>query len=275
MFLSRVIKKVLDFWARPRSCLWASLTLTRSGKEAFWGAAKNSCTSAMNNSGSSSGSPLNVGRYSSPRSTTVGTTLVTEVVLAGMASPQGPGAVGMSFVVVSSGRCTSTSFSTFADSIIWERARVTTPDTDIDLKNGGLRRLVGRGPHVGRQSVTTGASGGQATTTVGTGDRCDVSYRSRLGDTDAFEKPCTYLLEGNQLGITNTRQGRFADGDANLRKLGPFSQPLKKTSVTVISLSPTFLFIYLFIYFFKSKPIKSSRSGSNTRYRHKISRHIF
>jgi hypothetical protein len=45
--------------------------------------------------------------------------------------------------------------------------------------------------------VTTGASGGQATTTVGTGDRC------------------TYLLEGNQLGITNTRQGRFADGDAN------------------------------------------------------------
>jgi hypothetical protein len=248
MFLSRVIKKVLDFWARPRSCLWASLTLTRSGKEAFWGAAKNSCTSAMNNSGSSSGSPLNVGRYSSPRSTTVGTTLVTEVVLAGMASPQGPGAVGMSFVVVSSGRCTSTSFSTFADSIIWERARVTTPDTDIDLKNGGLRRLVGREPHVGRQSVTTGASGGQATTTVGTGDRCDVSYRSRLGDTDAVEKSCTYLLEGNQLGITNTRQGRFADGDANLRKLGPFSQQLKKTSVTVIPLSPTFF--YLFIYFF-------------------------
>jgi hypothetical protein len=96
--------------------------------------------------------------------------------------------------------------------------------------------------------VTTRASGGQATTTVGTGDRCDVSYRSRLGDTDAFEKPCTYLLEGNQQGITNTRQGRFADGDANLRKLGPFSQPLKKTSVTVISLSPTFLFIYLFIF---------------------------
>jgi hypothetical protein len=59
------------------------------------------------------------------------------------------------------------------------------------------------------------ASGGQATTTVGTGDRCDVSYRSRLGDTDAVEKSCTYLLEGNQLGITNTRQGRFADGDAN------------------------------------------------------------
>jgi hypothetical protein len=246
MFLSRVIKKVLDFWARPRSCLWASLTLTRSGKEAFWGAAKNSYTSAMNNSGSSSGSPLNVGRYSSPRSTTVGTTLVTEVVLAGMASPQGPGAVGMSFVVVSSGRCTSTSFSTFADSIIWERARVTTPDTDIDLKNGGLRRLVGREPHVGRQSVTTGASGGQATTTVGTGDRCDVSYRSRLGDTDAVEKSCTYLLEGNQLGITNTRQGRFADGGANLRKLGPFSQQLKKTSVTVIPLSPTFFILFIF-----------------------------
>jgi hypothetical protein len=102
--------------------------------------------------------------------------------------------------------------------------------------------------HVYLPFVTTGASGGQATTTVGTGDRCDVSYRSRLGDTDAVEKSCTYLLEGNQLGITNTRQGRFADGDANLRKLGPFSQQLKKTSVTVIPLSPTFF--YLFIFFF-------------------------
>jgi hypothetical protein len=47
--------------------------------------------------------------------------------------------------------------------------------------------------------VTTGASGGRARTTVGTGDRCDVSNRSRLGDTDAVEKLCTYLLEGNQL----------------------------------------------------------------------------
>jgi hypothetical protein len=34
---------------------------------------------------------------------------------------------------------------------------------------------------------------------VGTGDRCDVSCRFRLGDTDAVEKSCTYLLEGNQL----------------------------------------------------------------------------
>jgi hypothetical protein len=51
-------------------------------------------------------------------------------------------------------------------------------------------------------SVTTGASGGRARTTVGTGDRCDVSYRSRLGDIDAVEKSCTYLLEGNQLGTT-------------------------------------------------------------------------
>ncbi|KAH0818546.1 hypothetical protein GEV33_004246 [Tenebrio molitor] len=244
MVLSRVIKKVLDFWARPRSCLWANLTLTRSGKEAFWGAAKNSCTSAMNNSGSSSGSPLNVGRYSSPRSTTVGTTLVTEVVLAGMASPQGPGAVGMSFVVVSSGRCTSTSFSTFADSIIWERARVTTPDTDIDLKNGGLRRLVGREPHVGRQSVTTGASGGQATTTVGTGDRCDVSYRSRLGDTDAVEKSCTYLLEGNQLGQLQQRN-KWATSSAQKINIGSLvvliednTPPLKWPLGRVVKLHP-------------------------------------
>jgi hypothetical protein len=96
--------------------------------------------------------------------------------------------------------------------------------------------------------VTTGASGGQATTTVGTGDRCDVSYRSRLGDTDAVEKLCTYLLEGNQLGITNTRQGRFADGDANLRKLGPFSQQLKKLPSLSFPFRPLF-FLYLFIFF--------------------------
>jgi hypothetical protein len=94
--------------------------------------------------------------------------------------------------------------------------------------------------------VTTGASGGQATTTVGTGDRCDVSYRSRLGDTDAVEKLCTYLLEGNQLGITNTRQGRFADGDANLRKLGPFSQQQKNFRHCHSPFAHFFFFIYLF-----------------------------
>jgi hypothetical protein len=80
---------------------------------------------------------------------------------------------------------------------------------------------------------------------VGTGDRCDVSYRSRLGDTDAVEKSCTYLLEGNQLGTTNTRQGRFADGGANLRKLGPFSQQLKKLPSLLFPFRPLF-FIHLF-----------------------------
>jgi hypothetical protein len=52
------------------------------------------------------------------------------------------------------------------------------------------------------------------------------------------------LLEGNQLGITNTRQGRFADGDANLRKLGPFCQQLKKLPSLSFPCRPLFLFYF-------------------------------
>jgi hypothetical protein len=50
---------------------------------------------------------------------------------------------------------TSNSFSMVVDFILQERARVVTPVIGISLK-GGLRRLVERKPHVGRQFVTTG-----------------------------------------------------------------------------------------------------------------------
>jgi hypothetical protein len=46
------------------------------------------------------------------------------------------------------------------------------------------------------------------------------------------------------MGITNTRQGRFADGGANLRQLGPFSQQLKKLPSLSFPFRPLSLFIY-------------------------------
>jgi hypothetical protein len=191
MVLSRVRKKRFALAARPLSCLWASRALTRSGNEAFCGAAKNSLISAMNISGSSSGLPLNVGRYSSPRSTTVGMTLVTDAVSVCMASLQEDGPARMlsavtaswgwtccSLSVVGSGCWTTTSSSTMVDGIMRERARVVTPIMGIGLK-GGLRHLIERGPYVGRQFVTTGTVCVQTLTNLGSGDKCDVHlYRS-------------------------------------------------------------------------------------------------
>jgi hypothetical protein len=211
MVLSRVRKKRFALAARPLSCLWASRALTRSGNEAFWGAAKNSLISAMNISGSSSGSPLNVGRYSSPRSTTVGMTLVTDAVSVCMASLQEDGPARMLSAVTSavtascctgaglaalsvmgSGCWTTTSSSTVVDGIMRERARVVTPIMGIGLK-GGLRHLVEREPHVGRQFVTTGTVCVQTLTNLGSGDKCDVHLYRSDSNKDRSRRRATWL----------------------------------------------------------------------------------
>jgi hypothetical protein len=80
--------------------------------------------------------------------------------------------------VMGSGCWTTTSSSTVVDGIMRERARVVTPIMGIGLK-GGLRHLVEREPHVGRQFVTTGTVCVQTLANLGSGDKCDVHlYRS-------------------------------------------------------------------------------------------------